>query len=896
MSKKYCLRINNPGGIEIDMDKLNDFVKQLYITKSKDKDTKKLNFVTYSFGKDSICLKITGNPTLKNIEEINSRLMKEDLQVEDSGIYLSEPYVLDATQVLSFDVTPGRKWDSIIQRGPYFSEIMKPYEYLGASLYLDDQEYKLTREEEKFASLYAKRMISEDKGNITLTYTKPSANDNSAKRKARNLFNKNFWSDFYRELSPKGKKFFKKDQDPREIDWTHLKERMIEKESNAKQDKDQKSRKDAEILAEYGYVTINDVPLQKLGNYKVEDTGIFYGRGGNRVLGKIKKQPLPEEVTLNMGEGDPEPLPPPNHEWGGIVHAYNKEWFATWKDNVTNRNKYVWLSSDGAFKAQSDAKKYEKARKLHQRIEKIREDYMEYAKSDNKIKLEIGTVLYLIDHFGIRVGNETDEDEADTVGATTLLCDNVQLVPNGNHVIFDFDGKDSIHFYKDLEVDPVIFKNFQELKKKKGGSEQIFKNITSKTVNEYLKTFDEDFSAKVFRTRLASSIMYCALKGLKIEEKSTKKNIKKEFAKANAEVAEVLNHVRTPSGKANEALKKLKDDLAEATLKKDTKKIKTLKENIEIKENVLTVAINTSLSNYIDPRLVVSWAKTNQVDPSDIYTKTLFDKFKWAIDRTEEEWDWETEPIEDQDEESPAEPPKSTRKPTISTTPPRKPGKINPKVETPSERKPIINISITPPREPRIKLGPGTIEDYRLILQLCEEFDIYRENIKKVRPEFLEWIYPLCKDAVEKRGVKVEATKYIVEYYESRIDETPVNESKVLRKPPQQDSKKVPSTTTPSTATPKKTTPSTATPSTTTPSTATPKKTKEKTKEKKIIITEEGFTFLNYRIIDDIGVLRDYCKNYKIPINAGYTKNQIKQAIIDYYKSKGTPIDKISIF
>ncbi|NBO24840.1 MAG: hypothetical protein EBU93_06375, partial [Chlamydiae bacterium] len=488
---------------------------------------------------------------------------------------------------------------------------------LGASLYLDEQEYKLTREEEKFASLYAKRMIAEDKGNITITYTKPSANDNSAKRKARNLFNKNFWADFYRELSPDGKRFFKKDQDPREIDWTDLKERMIEKESNAKQvkDKDPKSRKDAEILAEYGYVTINNVPFQKLGNYKVEDTGIFYGRGGNRVLGKIKKQPLPEEVTLNMGEGDPVPPPPPGHRWGGIVHEHKNEWFATWKDNVTNRNKYVWLSSDGAFKAQSDAKKYEKARKLHRRIEEIREDYMEYAKSDNKIKLEIGTVLYLIDHFGIRVGNETDEDEADTVGATTLLCDNVQLVPNGNHVIFDFDGKDSIHFYKDLEVDPVIFKNFQELKKKKGGSEQIFKNITSKNVNDYLKTFDEDFSAKVFRTRLASSIMYCALKGLKIKEKSTKKNIKKEFAKANAEVAEVLNHVRTPSGKANQALEKLKTDLAQATLKKDAKKIQTLTENIEIKENVMTVAINTSLSNYIDPRLVVSWTKTNKVDP-----------------------------------------------------------------------------------------------------------------------------------------------------------------------------------------------------------------------------------------------------------------------------------------
>ena len=51
MPKKYCLRINNPDGIEIDMDKLNGFVNKLYITKSKDKDPKSAKAMAKKVGK-----------------------------------------------------------------------------------------------------------------------------------------------------------------------------------------------------------------------------------------------------------------------------------------------------------------------------------------------------------------------------------------------------------------------------------------------------------------------------------------------------------------------------------------------------------------------------------------------------------------------------------------------------------------------------------------------------------------------------------------------------------------------------------------------------------------------------------------------------------------------------
>ena len=65
------------------------------------------------------------------------------------------------------------------------------------------------------------------------------------------------------------------------------------------------------------------------------------------------------------------------------------------------------------------------------------------ALSSNIVKKQLGTVLWLIDHHGIRVGGEKGDDEADTVGASTLRVEHVKL-EDPDLIIFDFLGKDSI--------------------------------------------------------------------------------------------------------------------------------------------------------------------------------------------------------------------------------------------------------------------------------------------------------------------------------------------------------------------------------------------------------------------------------------------------------------------
>ena len=642
MSKKYCFRIINSRDEEFDVDKLLEFITKLYTDNSEEKD--KLSFIPYyakGIDSDNVCIQMTGRGKgmIAKIEEINRILQKNPSKLKwINGIFLSEPYEFDDTQQQEFSLklkeTKGKKkWNSIIQRGPYFKEIMEPYHPLNASLSIKDKTgkkitYNLTPREEKVAGFYAKRIIADTKAGATNIYT------------TLETFNKNFWNDFESiYLTDKAKLIFKSYEDFKKIDWSDLINKIEQRTADEKKiDKRIIKQKNAQIKSEYGYAILDGKPNQKIGNYNVEMSGIFLGKKGHKLLGRIKKEIEPKDVIINIGEGDTVPVPPLGHKWGGIAHDHTRVWLATWKDEINNKNKYIWFSSEGVFKAQSDFNKYEKARKLHSEIQTIRDKYMLKSKSSNDKNKQIGTVLYLIDHFGIRIGNEIEADTADTVGATTLLVSNIKLVKKnieGNDyffVIFDFEGKDSIRFYKELEVPENIYKNFENLTNKKKGDDKIFHTITSDDVNEYIKEeFDPSFSAKVFRTRLASEIMYNALDKLDpIPSKTTKIYIKKEFNKANIKVAEVLNHVRTAAG-PNKSMETLKNSLKEAEKKGDKTNVIKLTQQIEEKQVLMSVAINTSLANYIDPRIVASWAKTQNIAIDSVYNSTLKAKFKWAI-------------------------------------------------------------------------------------------------------------------------------------------------------------------------------------------------------------------------------------------------------------------------
>ena len=635
MSKKYCFNIINTDNQEIDIDSLKKFVEKLYIGKTDDKfsNDEKIPFVSiHEKNDDNLCIVMTsrGKKNIEKVENINKKLKKTPNKLKyTENISLGKPFEfieeIDAWWKVQDKIADGKKWSSIVQRGPYFTHLMTKYEPIGASLIYEGKKYKLTPEEEKVAILYGKRKISEDTGGVVDMLTKDD------------IFNKNYWDDFQKYLTPEHKKVFK---DFSKIGWSDLiKKIQKDKEKNKDVDKTKKKIETEERKSEYAYVILDGIK-QKVANFIVEPQGIFYGRGKNPNRGKIKKVVNPEDITINISKDDPVPNPPEGHKWKGIVHNHNDVWLAKWDDSITSRPKYIYFSSEGKFKGESDLVKYENARKLQMNIETVREGYTKDAHSSDRQLMELGTVLYLIDNFGIRVGNETKSDEADTVGASTIRVDHVKL--EKPYVIFDFLGKDSVRFYKKLNVPSYIYDNFKTLLSGKPKMTQVFSSISSNDINSYLHKYDKSFSAKVFRTRLGSNIMYHALKKLKVPKDPTKPQIKILFKGANKEVAEVLNHTRSISQKAKEALEKDKQKLKEMKKerkqkKKEGKSVESLDKRIDAKEmkieeksSVMNVAINTSLDNYIDPRLVVAWTKKYKIDPSFIYTPSMIKKFKWA--------------------------------------------------------------------------------------------------------------------------------------------------------------------------------------------------------------------------------------------------------------------------
>lgn len=762
---EYCFKINNPDKVNFNMDELKKFVTKLYTGtgEPKFKKDEKLPFFVIAGDNNTICIKMTSvaKKNIARIEEINNSLTLAKLKWKNN-ITLSKPflYEIKVQQWWKDDIKKGgKKWTSLIQKGPYFTHIMQPYKFLGASLRYDGKDYKLSSKEEKVASFYAKRIISEKGGGVIEELTKDK------------VFNNNFWTDFKTYLTPEHKRIFK---DFNKIGWNNIVKKIEEEKERGLTDEEKIAKKiaNAEKEREYGYAIL-DGNKEKLANYTVEPAGIFMGRGKQPNRGRIKQEVEPEDVILNIGKKDPKPSAPKGHKWGGFVTDQDATWISKWKDSITGDTKYVRFAAQGKFKGQSDLEKYEKARKLEKHIDSVRQKYMGDALSSNKVKKQLGTVLWLIDHHGIRVGGEKGDDEADTVGASTLRVEHVKL-EDPDLIIFDFLGKDSIRFHKEIKAPASIYNNFVELTKGKKGSSQVFNAISSSGINDYLKEIDGLFTAKVFRTRLASSIMFHALKEVKIPKGASKQLTKTLFNKANAKVAEILNHTRTVSKKAQESVKKDEEKLKEAQkelkLKKKEgkstvaveKKIENAKLRIQQKTDVLAIAITTSLTNYIDPRLVIAWAKTQDVDLTAIYSKALLTKFEWAMEMTDKDWNWETSPILIIGED--LNPTKTegtgeltSREDTGEDKPVKVPKKVPSKVPSKAPSK-------APSKVPIQNKDQGTIEDYKLLLKICEFPDVYKLKIFNVSKDAIKWIAPFAEYAIS-QGSTVKANEYIVKYY-----------------------------------------------------------------------------------------------------------------------------------
>jgi DNA topoisomerase-1 len=344
------------------------------------------------------------------------------------------------------------------------------------------------------------------------------------------------------------------------------KEAMTKEEKKANREKRKIERE--QLKERFGFAMV-DGERMELGNYQTEPSGIFMGRGEHPLRGRWKQGATRADITLNIDEEGQDALK--DEGWGEFVWAPDCMWIAKWQDELTGKVKYIWLHDSTPIKQEREAAKFDKALKVEKKIDEIRAHIMDGLRSKDAKRRMVAAACYLIDMLSLRVGDEKDPEEADTVGATTLRVEHLTL--NEGSIVFDFLGKDSVPWHKELEMPADVYSVFEELyekasarvesfstrKGKKTGADpkkvaQIFPRTNSSHVNKFLSEVYPDLSAKVFRTYHASIVMREELKNNRVK-RTDPDFIKKEALKrANLEVARVMNHTKqAPKGWARSA-------------------------------------------------------------------------------------------------------------------------------------------------------------------------------------------------------------------------------------------------------------------------------------------------------------------------------------------------------
>jgi DNA topoisomerase IB len=328
---------------------------------------------------------------------------------------------------------------------------------------------------------------------------------------------------------------------------------------------------------------------EPITHWRMEPPTVFIGRGNHPLRGCLRKRISPEDVTLNLSEDAPVPDLPRGRKWRDVVHRPECAWLWSWEDSLLGKTKYVYPASISATHAEIEKIKFDEASELGRYITKIRKFYTESLQKGEF--LELACVLYLIDNLGIRIGNDNN---LKVDGATTLRVENVQPLDERRTVWIRFVGKDSVEYNNKIVCIREFVEAIRTLSRNKSPADFLFPNVNARIVNSYLQSYHPSLKAKTFRTFNATQRFANAIK----EYSPNDADPVSWFKKCVMEVAVFCNH----------------------------KRISTLRKRQEQYSPV------TSITNYIDPRVVVEWARSVGVPLNKIYTRTLLERFSWALE------------------------------------------------------------------------------------------------------------------------------------------------------------------------------------------------------------------------------------------------------------------------
>ena len=327
----------------------------------------------------------------------------------------------------------------------------------------------------------------------------------------------------------------------------------LTKEERKARAAERKAKREA-LKEQYGHAIVNGERTE-LGTYLVEPSGIFMGRGRHPLRGRWKEGAQQGDVTLNLSPDAPRPA----GEWQEIEWQPGSLWVARWKDKLSNKMKYVWLSDTAPIKQAREAEKFDQAIELHHQLEPVRARIQVQLSHPDPKRRMIATACYLIDVLGLRVGDEKDPDEADTIGATTLRPEHLKLHPE-DVAELRFLGKDSVRWHKKVALPEAVYRNLKELidnarppangnrnNRKRHPTRdkpQIFPDIDSQDVNAFLSQLLPGLTAKVFRTHHATQLVRESLADADIQSSDLEYEKWHAVNMANLEAATFCNHTK----------------------------------------------------------------------------------------------------------------------------------------------------------------------------------------------------------------------------------------------------------------------------------------------------------------------------------------------------------------
>jgi len=461
------------------------------------------------------------------------------------------------------------------------------------------------------------------------------------------IFRKNFFKDFCNSLGI---------DHTETIDFSEF-SLLIDKERSEREALS-KTAKKATVLArkvirekrrdEYGTAIVDGNKVD-ISNYIAEPSCIFMGRGKHPLRGSWKEGPIQNEITLNLS-----PKAPRLKGWKALVWKPGKMWVASWADKLSGKRKYVWLADDWGKKQEKEKSKFDKALKLEKNLRNVRNLILNNLSHEDKHIRKVASVCYLILKTNIRVGDEKDEDEADTIGAITIRPEHVTIRgrfskarSHGYDLSLHFLGKDSVEFTKTLiTADRRFVFNLKDFEKK---GHAYFEGVTSKDVSKFLRKAQDGMTAKVFRTFRATEAVRDALKigrGLFYKPEHFTEKVKKLHIKfCILEGSRTCNHKKALPKNFEERLAKKKDkvsryiekqaEMANGSRKGDREKLKdqvavaTLE--CEFFKQTSEWNLNTTLKSYIDPRLMKIACDKAELPYDKIYSKALLKKFSWCL-------------------------------------------------------------------------------------------------------------------------------------------------------------------------------------------------------------------------------------------------------------------------